>query len=77
MSEIQTPSMLELKRTQGEAHRITCPYCQAGAAVVVVERRGEQVSVDLAEPRRCDLCRRFFKLKPRLQLVGVPLEGEG
>jgi uncharacterized Zn-finger protein len=75
---ILSPSQLQMRKLGGEAHRITCPYCQAGAAVVVMDKwtgGGEvKVQVDLKEPRKCDLCGRYFKLKPTTTLVGVPLD---
>jgi hypothetical protein len=66
------------QKTSAELHRITCPYCVTGYAEVLVDRPGGKgVELDLNEPRHCEQCRKFFKLRVKVQFVGVMLPEEG
>ena len=57
---------------------ITCPYCLAGYAEVVVMHRHGQVQIEgIKDPRKCNQCQRYFRLKPRVVLEGVKLEEGG
>lgn len=63
----------------GESYRVTCPYCVVGHVDVLAERyeSGGEIKVEVKgmdEPRLCGTCKRFFKLRARTKLVGVPLE---
>ena len=67
---IHTPGETELQR-------ITCPYCVIGYAVVEVKVNAAQMTkqiAGIADPRRCVTCKRYFRLKPTVQIVGVRLE---
>jgi hypothetical protein len=59
------------------AFKVSCPYCQTGSATVVYQKGGAAVLTinGFRDPRQCDRCGRFFRLKPRLVIDGVPLEG--
>ena len=58
-----------------EIHHITCPHCLVGGANVVIDRPGGNgVLVDLRAAHKCDKCKRYFGLKPKLQFIGAPLE---
>lgn len=55
--------------------RITCPYCVAGFAEVLMVRKGDIVQVEhINDPRKCFTCGRYFKLQPRVVLEGVRME---
>lgn len=64
---------MEAGRVTGKAHRITCPYCTVGAALVVVnDLSGGQKQIP-TEPVQCENCSKYFKLKVRVVLLGEPL----
>lgn len=65
----------ELGRTTKQLHRISCPYCQIGAAIVEVENVGGALQFPLREPVKCDACKRHFKLKIRVKLYGEQING--
>lgn len=59
---------------EAEVHRISCPYEPLGYADIVVERPGGSLEVkDFDEPRMCVTCGRWFNLRYRVQILGVPL----
>ena len=58
-----------------EQHRIRCPHCLLGGAVLTVERRGKgDVRAELGIPLTCDKCARPFRARARVQFIGVALE---
>lgn len=58
-----------------ELHRIACPYCAVGHAEILIERPGGGVEVrDFDEPRRCSTCKQFFRLRYRVQIIGVGID---
>ena len=72
---LETPRATPFR--EGQMHRITCPHCLIGWADILIEKVNGEVKVDLNQPRTCEKCGRYFRLKPRLQIVGVPLEEQG
>lgn len=58
-----------------ERHRITCPYCLVGAAVIIIERTGDSIEANLKEPVTCDTCHKYFLVRPQVKLVGKRMEG--
>ena len=59
-----------------EVRRVTCPMCSMGwADVVIYEVRGA-FHADVTEPRRCNFCKRNFRLQWLVQLVAVRMDGE-
>lgn len=57
-----------------EHHRITCPYCVIGYALVTVYRDGREINLNLDDCPKCVCCDRYFRVQPQMQLVGVRLE---
>jgi ferredoxin len=56
-------------------HKISCPYCLIGYAEMVEERRDGQMQIQgIKDPRKCVTCHKYFRLKPKVQIVGVPME---
>lgn len=59
-----------------EVHRIACPYCSVGYAELLVSKTGPQLQIEaFRDPRKCNVCKRYFRLKPRLKIEGVKMEG--
>jgi len=59
----------------GELYRVTCPHCLIGFCDVVAVRRRDVVEIEgIRDPRTCGTCGRKFRLKPRVQLLGVTME---
>lgn len=57
-------------------HRISCPYCLVGFAIVrLVGKRGEIQSEP--GPHKCGTCRRYFQLGVKVTFYGKPMPGEG
>lgn len=63
----------KLGRATGEAHRIPCPYCAIGAAIVIVHRPPGAKAQFRTDPVKCESCSRYFAIKPDIKIVGVPL----
>lgn len=61
------------KIDRAEMFRVICPYCKVGSAVVDVSHIGDASQASI-EPRRCELCARYFAIKVRVHLYGAPLE---
>lgn len=60
-----------------EMHRITCPYCLIGYANIEVKVTPGQMTKQIEgmnDPRRCGSCKRYFRLKPTILVVGVRME---
>ncbi len=57
-----------------EAHKITCPYCLVGWAIVSLKRDGLNLELNLHDHPKCVTCHRYFKIKPRLSLHGEQLD---
>ncbi len=63
----------------GDLHKINCPFCEMGFAMVFVQKNlnrdncGE-MSVDLGEVRTCTKCGGHFKLRYKMKLYGVALD---
>lgn len=61
-----------------ERHRVTCPYCERsnggiGYSIVTVTRKAGAAQVQgLADPHKCNFCKRWFKVKCTMSLMGVP-----
>ena len=61
-----------------ELHRVTCPYCLIGFATVEVTVNAAQQTKQIegmCEPRRCSSCKKYFRLRPTIQIVGEKLNG--
>lgn len=63
-----------------ERHRVTCPYCVQrnggiGYSIVTVTRKSGAAQVTgLADPHRCNYCKRWFKVQVTMRLDGVPYD---
>ena len=69
-----------------ELHRVRCPYCEIGGAIVTVTRehahngKPGQVQVDLNQIVRCDTCKDThghpnpFRIQPMFSIRGVGLD---
>jgi hypothetical protein len=58
-----------------ETHFVTCPLCLVGHAEVVGRRLGQSITFEaMNDPRKCTVCKRYFKLKHTVKIYGVPLE---
>lgn len=57
-----------------EVYRVSCPYCIVGFSEIPAVRQNDAVQVEgIREPRKCLTCGKYFRLKPRVVLEGVPL----
>jgi DNA-directed RNA polymerase subunit RPC12/RpoP len=64
-----------LSRT--ETQRVACPYCSGGYTEVTATHTGDKMEIPgFKEPHKCMVCKRYFKLVPRVQVVGEQIEGE-
>lgn len=63
-----------------ETQKVACPYCEGGTTEVTALHKAEggMEIPGFKQPHQCsnDACKRWFKLEPRVQVVGVKLEGE-
>lgn len=60
-----------------ETQRVACPYCPGGYCEVTATMTGSNMEIPgFKDPQKCVVCKRFFKLVPKVQVIGVPLEGE-
>ena len=58
-----------------KAMKVSCPYCVMGYAEVIETIHGKEVKIEgIDQPRRCRTCNKYFRLMPKLQLVGEPME---
>ena len=55
--------------------RIKCPYCPTGGGFFhyTMTNFGE-VEGSAADPIKCAVCEKYFKIKPQIVFKGVPLE---
>jgi hypothetical protein len=80
--ELSGPKALPKQRIEtlgrgktSEFHRIACPYEPIGAAIIRLDRSADgTVAFEAKEPPFCTTCKRYFRLKPKLTIVGIPLE---
>lgn len=62
--------------------KVGCPYCLASgipgghAVVEIVHRNGADQLVGMNDPRRCNVCQRYFRLKLQFKVLGVPLAAQ-
>ena len=59
---------------RAEQHKISCPYCLVGWAVIQISRDGSAITYDLDGYPSCIKCKRYFEVKRQLRLYGAPLE---
>lgn len=57
----------------GQAHRITCPHCTVGAAIVTTEQRKGAVDIPNGKIVTCESCGRHFLIGVQIKLYGKPL----
>jgi len=65
------------KKRDASLVRVTCPYCLVGYSDVVVDiTEGGSVKqvIDMDIPRRCEACKRLFKLTSFTKIYGKKLE---
>lgn len=63
--------------SDGQVLRVSCPYCLVGFTEILIEvnHRNNSKSVErIHDPRKCVTCGKFFRLRPRVVVEGVPLE---
>ncbi len=66
---------VHLSRT--ETQRVGCPYCTGGYCEVTAVHTGDKMEIPgFKHPQKCTMCKRFFKLVPKVQVIGEPMEGE-
>lgn len=58
-----------------QQHRIKCPLCLFGYALVAVDRwpSGEIRINGVKDTHKCVICEQYFKLKVQLQITGIPI----
>lgn len=63
---------------QADTQKVACPYCPGGYVEVtgVHNPEGGLQIPGFKSPHSCVVCKRWFKLEPRVQVVGIPMEGE-
>ena len=71
-----TPASPAVTVRQAVSHRIKCPYCPVGHGALMVLRIGGVTEANVKNPLLCSACGRYFKVRPRLQFVGVRMEGD-
>lgn len=60
-----------------ETQKVACPYCEGGYCEVTAVHNGAGMEIPgFKDPQKCKMCKRFFKLVPRVEVVGLPIEGE-
>lgn len=60
-----------------EKQTVACPYCPGGYVEVTAMKSGSSMEIPgFKDPQKCKVCSRFFKLVPRVQIFGEPIEGE-
>lgn len=63
--------------SQVETQRVGCPYCPGGYTEITATHTGEKMEIPgFKTPHKCVTCNRYFKLVPRVQVVGEKIEGE-
>lgn len=70
---IETDSPFAHELVEQQTHRIKCPLCVGGYALVKVEKTRGGAEFDINEPRKCLRCGKYFRLKAVLQIIGVPI----
>jgi len=63
-------------RREAELHKITCPYCTVGFAIVQMDRMPDSNAVEVQDfntPRKCNACGAYFKLRATTKVVGVKI----
>ena len=80
--DLKTGMMVPIPRSEstegGDLHKINCPFCEFGSAMVFVRKshdpgKGGEMQVDLGETRQCNKCHGYFRLRYMMKLYGVPL----
>ena len=58
---------------------VGCPYCKVGHSKAFVRYVGDDASelMDAKGHYQCDTCGRWFRLKIRMRVLGVPIEQPG
>ena len=60
-----------------ETQKVACPYCPDGYVPVQAIHNGSSMEIPgFKDPQKCVVCSRYFKLVPKVQVIGVPIEGE-
>ena len=62
-----------------ETQRVGCPYCPVavGYCTITAEFRGGQMQIrGFHDPHKCEVCGRFFKLVPVVEVRGEWIPGE-
>ncbi len=71
---------VNIHKREVERHRVTCPYCLhnnggIGYSIIEVHRVAGAAQVKgLADPHRCNFCKRWFKVKVTMKLEGEPFD---
>jgi hypothetical protein len=65
-----------LRQTEGQMHRIACPFCKVGYIFIRVEKHGwgkqQEVKVPkIHERHKCEVCGKWSKIKMQLKLTAV------
>lgn len=83
MNIVQPPPKVSIETAQQtdstprhvERHRVNCPYCPIGYAMIFVEVHGKTTRIEgQYEPRKCESCGKFFLLKIQMKVSGRRLE---
>lgn len=63
--------------SHSETQRVGCPYCEGGYTEITAVHTGDKMEIPgFKEPHKCQICTRYFKLVPRVQVVGEAIQGE-
>lgn len=73
---VERPGLLKVSHP--ETHRITCPHCRVGYALVRVDKHGigkdQEVKVPgIHQPHKCEVCGKWMRLRMQLKIVAYQL----
>lgn len=75
---VSSGPMVNIHVHEVERHRVTCPYCiqnngGIGYSIIKIARKaGAAQYTGMADPHKCNFCKRWFRVKCTMSLVGVP-----
>ncbi len=72
LGEAEAPT--PIIKSDEQLHKIDCPYCGFGYGVAHVTHTGGRMQVDAKQILHCNSCKRPFKIRTRVILVGQPIE---
>ena len=67
-----------LEKVSAQRHKISCPYCEDGYAIIVLSKlNNNEVQLEGGpQPRKCERCGKYMGLHMQFKVVAVPLKEE-